>query len=196
VTPEHAEVRDELLAMEAEDRRVHTELSEIGAWDGTYLPRMKALHRANSARLRELIAAHGWPGRTLAGEEGARAAWFILQHSISEPEFMRAMVPVLERGVAAGEVPAWHLAYVTDRIAMYEGRPQRYGSQWDDEDDGTHVLWELESHERVDEFRQSVGLEPLASRFTPERWREIVSRKQSQKRQREFDEWARSMGWR
>jgi hypothetical protein len=39
-------------------------------------------------------------------------------------------------------------------------------------------------------------LEPLASRFTPERWQEIVSRKQSQKRQREFDEWARSTGWR
>jgi hypothetical protein len=190
------DLRDELLAMEAEDQRVHTEEYADGNLGGGYRPRLKALHRAHSARLREIIAAHGWPGRTLAGEDGAKAAWFILQHSISEPDFMRAMVPVLERSVAAGEAAAWHLAYVTDRIAFYEGRPQRYGSQWGVEDDGTHVLGELESPEQVDELRKSVGLEPLAARFSPERWREIVARKPSEKLLGDFDEWVRSMGWR
>lgn len=189
------QLREELLALEAEDQRVHTELAQTGAFDGSYLPRMKALHRANSARLRELIAAYGWPGRTLAGEDGAKAAWFILQHSISEPEFMGGCVPLLQASVAAGEAPAWHLAYVTDRIAFYEGRPQRYGTQWDD-DDGTTILWELEQPDRVDELRESVGLWPWAKKFSVERWQEILSRKQSEKRRLEFDEWARVSGWR
>jgi Family of unknown function (DUF6624) len=188
-------LQQELLAMEAEDRRVHTELAQAGAFDGSYLPRMKALHRANSARLREMIAAHGWPGRTLVGEDGAKAAWFILQHSISEPEFMRGCVPLLEASIAAGDAPAWHLAYVTDRIALYEGRPQRYGSQWDD-DDGVSVLWDLEQPDRIDELRKSVGLEPWSSRLGSQRWQEILARKLSAKRRLEFDEWARATGWR
>jgi hypothetical protein len=85
---------------------------------------------------------------------------------------------------------------LTDRIAFYEGRPQRYGSQWDVEDDGTHVLWELESPAQLDDLWKSVGLDPLASRFSPERWEEILTCKQSPRRIRELDEWARSAGWR
>jgi nucleoside phosphorylase len=189
-------LRQELLAMEGEDRRVRADLEAAGELGKGYHPRMEAVHRSNSRRLREIIAAHGWPGRAMVGEDGAKAAWFILQHSIGEPEFMRASVGLLERSVAGGEAPPWHLAYLTDRIALYEGRPQRYGSQWDVEEDGTQVLWELELPKQVDELRKSVGLEPLTPHFPGARWQEILSRKSSEKRLREFAEWARSTGWR
>jgi hypothetical protein len=33
--------------------------------------------RDNTARLREIVARHGWPGRALAGEQGAHAAWLL-----------------------------------------------------------------------------------------------------------------------
>ena len=35
---------------------------------------------ANADRLREIVAAHGWQGRALVGEEGAEHAWLIAQH--------------------------------------------------------------------------------------------------------------------
>jgi hypothetical protein len=195
--PTNVQLRAELLAMEAEDQRVHAELAAAGEFgQQAYHPRMRAVHQTNSARLREIIAAHGWPGRSLVDEDGAKAAWFILQHSISEPDFMCGCAGLLEKSVAAGEAPAWHLAYVTDRIAFYEGRPQRYGSQWNVEDDGTTVLWDLESPENVDELRKSVGLKPWSNTFTAERWQEILARKSSEKLAGDFDEWIRSIGWR
>jgi hypothetical protein len=157
---------------------------------------MKSLHIKNAARLREIIAEHGWPGRSLVGEDGVAAAWLILQHSISEPEFMRGSVPLLEKSVAAGEAQAMHLAYLTDRIAFFEGRPQRYGTQWDVDQDGTHVLGDLESAERVDEWRKSVGLWSLSERLGPEKWPAVLSRRRTEKRLHEFDQWAREMGWR
>jgi hypothetical protein len=36
--------------------------------------KMEAVHIGNAARLRELIAVHGWPDESLAGKDGAEAA--------------------------------------------------------------------------------------------------------------------------
>ena len=59
-------LRAELLSMRAEDRRVREDLIASGEMDGSrYVPSMEELHRRNAARLRELIAAHGWPAQQL-----------------------------------------------------------------------------------------------------------------------------------
>jgi hypothetical protein len=75
-------LRNGLLAMQAEDRRVRAELLADGSLGDGYHPRMEEVHRRNAARLTEIIAGHGWPGRGLVGEDGARAARFVLQHTI------------------------------------------------------------------------------------------------------------------
>src|SRR2546422_2708299 len=54
-----------------------------------YHPRVEALHQRHATRLAALIDAHGWPGRSRVGEEGAQAAWLILQHAIRNPPLMR-----------------------------------------------------------------------------------------------------------
>ena len=127
------ELRRELLEMRAEDRRVRQELAESGELGGSYVPRMEAVHIRNAGRLRELIAAHGWPDEAMADKDGAEAAWIIVQHAIGEPDFQREMLPLLQACANVKSVPLWHAAYLEDRISMYEGRPQRYGTQWIDD---------------------------------------------------------------
>jgi hypothetical protein len=78
-------LRDGLLAMAAEDRRVHAELLAEGSLGDGYHPRMEEVHRRNAARLKVVIAEQGWPGRSLAGEDGAHATWLVLQPAIGEP---------------------------------------------------------------------------------------------------------------
>ena len=85
---------------------------------------METLHGKNASRTREIIAQYGWPTRTLVGVDGEDAAWLIVQHSIGEPDSLRGVVTLLEKAVEAGEAPAWQLAYLTDRIAFYEGCPR------------------------------------------------------------------------
>ena len=43
--------------------------------------------------------------------------------------------------VEARDAPARHLAYLTDRVAMNEGRPQRFGTQVAAMQDGAAVPW-------------------------------------------------------
>src|SRR5437763_7653482 len=155
-------LRQELVAMRAEDLRVREELVASGELGGAYVPRMEEVHMRNAARLRELIELHGWPTEDVAGKDGAEAAWFITQHAIGEPEFQRDALKFLQAASAAGKCLAWHAAYLEDRIAMQEGRPQRFGSQWmEDPRDGLTRPWKLAVPDQVNQLRASVGLDPL-----------------------------------
>ena len=58
-----------LLDMEAQDQAVRTELTAAGALNDNYHQRLEEVHRANSSRLRQIIAVFGWPGFTLVGDE-------------------------------------------------------------------------------------------------------------------------------
>jgi hypothetical protein len=189
-------LRQELVAMRAEDLRVRAELVASGELGGPYVPRMEAVHRKNVARLRELIAQHGWPAADIAGDDGAEAAWLIAQHAIGEPEFQRDVLRRLLDCAAEGRVPRWHAAYLEDRIALHEGRPQRFGSQWiDDPIDGRARPWQIADPARVDELRAGVGLGPLPT--VPERGPELPP---DERQRREADhqwwlEWLASRGW-
>lgn len=181
--------------MRAEDMRVRQELVDAGELGGSYVPRMEAVHVRNAVRLRELIAAHGWPDEELAGKDGAEAAWLIVQHAIGEPELQREAFRLLR--ALEGRVPAWQAAYLEDRIAMQEGRPQRYGTQWlDNPRDGLFRPWRLAEPDRVDELRGSVGLEPL--RPVPEPGPELSLEDQQKiaANQQWWEQWLASKGWR
>ena len=188
----------ELLAMRAEDKRVREELIASGEMDGShYVPRMEELHRRNAARLRELVAVYGWPGEDVAGKDGAEAAWFVTQHSIGEPRFQRAALGLIQVCVAEGRTPAWHAAYLEDRIATQEGKPQRYGTQWmEDPVDGRIRPLQLADPERVNKLQESVGLGPLPP--IPERGPELPAeqREANEQASRWWEEWFVAHGWR
>src|SRR3954471_24810436 len=190
-------LRRELVSMREEDLRVRGELEAAGELGGPYVPRMEAVHVANAARLRELISEHGWPAEDIAGEDGAKAAWFIVQHAVGEPGLQRHVVSLLRECVAAGRIPAWQAAYLEDRIALHEGRPQRFGSQWvDSTEDGRIRPWQLADPARVDELRASVGLPALQPIPEPGPPLAADKRKELEETRAWWEQWFASKGWR
>jgi hypothetical protein len=102
-----------------------------------------------------------WPGRRLVGDDGAEAAWFIVQRG--DVELQRRALAYLEVAVDWEDASPAHYAFLVDRIRMREGRAQIYGSQFVRSPDGdTLVPWPVEDVDRVDERRARVGLTPLA----------------------------------
>jgi hypothetical protein len=191
-------LRDELLAMEAEDRRVRAELMAEGALGDGYHPRMAEVHNRNADRLSAIIEQHGWPGRGLVGEDAARAAWFVLQHAIGQPAFQRRGLVLLREAAARGDASPIGVAMLEDRIAFFEGRPQRYGTQYDWDERGELAPWTIEDEAGVDERRRAVGLPPLAE--NTRRLREQAAGEEPprdwKKRRDEMEAWARQVGWR
>ena len=190
-------IRAELLEMAAGDLRVREELARSGELFEGYHPRMREVHERNAARLRELIESHGWPTRVLVGEDGANAAWLILQHAIGDPALQRRGLVLMQE--AEGEVSRVHVAMLEDRIRVNEGRGQRYGTQFDWDRNGLLSPLPIEDADGVDRRRGEVGLPPLAEDI--ERMRDMSTRNGERApadwdaRQSEIREWRRSTGW-
>ncbi|MEP7355971.1 MAG: DUF6624 domain-containing protein, partial [Anaerolineales bacterium] len=161
---------DELLAMQGADRDLRRELIEAGELYGAHLPkdwynpRMRGLHEGNNARLGEILAAQGWPGRALVGEAAGEAAWFIAQHAVLDLDLQRRALALLTAAVDRGEAPAWQMAMLTDRVRMGSGEPQVYGSIHVGGENGELVPYVTEDVENVEARRKAVGLPPLAEK--------------------------------
>jgi len=189
-------LREKLLAMRAEDARVREELAATGELFDGYHPAMEKVHLNNVAELEKMIEEYGWLGKSLVGDDGADAAWLIVQHAISLPDFSRKCLKLIERAVAENEAEPRHAAYLHDRICSFENRPQRYGTQSDWNESGAMEVWKLEDESKVNEYRAAVGLKPLESLI----WENDETRENQPKdyavRQTEAENWARKVGWR
>jgi len=193
----NSELQRRLIDMAAEDERVRRELAEIGELYKGYAPRMAEVHRRNTDAMRAILEEHGWPGKSLVGEEGAEAAWLIVQHAIGDRDLQRGALPILREAAARGEVEPWQPAYLEDRICCLERRPQKYGTQFDWDENGLMSPWTLADPDLVDEYRSEVGLGPLAERIKQARentGNEPVPDNLAE-REAEMLEWARSVGW-
>jgi hypothetical protein len=195
------QLRRELLGMIAEDLSVREDLAADGSLYDGYHPRMEAVHQKNATRLLVIIEQHGWPGSAIAGDDGAEAAWLIVQHSIGNPDLQRHALKLLNDAAAKGEAPLWQAAMLEDRIRALESNMQIYGTQFDWDENGEmspHPA--IEAPEQVDERRRAVGLGPLAEEI--ERRRAAIAQTNEKPpsdpaaRERRMDDWARAVGWR
>src|SRR3954447_14617509 len=130
------QLREQLLQLVTEDRRVRAQLAATGELFQGYAPQMAEVHLHNAQVLEAMIKTWGWPGKSLVGEEGAGDAWLIVQHAIGSPSFQRWCLPLLKEAVAHGEAEPAQVALLEDRIAFFERRPQRYGTQFDWDEEG------------------------------------------------------------
>ena len=183
-----------LLDMEAHDKAVRAELTAAGELNVAYHPRLEEVHRTNSSRLRQIVAVFGWPGTALVGPKGAQAAWRIALHSIGEPSFMRQCRDSIERASDNDDVPRWQFAIIDDRIRVYEGRPQRYGTQLRPGPKGLEPH-PIENESRVNSMRMQAGLPPLAQTLAQARQQPQPSREDQAARDAAELEFRRSVGW-
>lgn len=194
-------LRRQLLSMRGEEEAMHRKLLAAGERYQGYPARLEQVHKRNAERLRRILDKHGWPCATLVGADGADAAWRVLQHAVIKPEVMRKALPLLEAAAGQLEVSPARTAELEDRIRALEGRPQRYGTHLDWDEDGSLSVWPaLEDAESVDERRQAAGLPPLEEALRSQREHAAACGEQPPEdlaRYREQSEhWAREHGWR
>jgi hypothetical protein len=95
------------------------------------------------------------------GEQTARNAWLLVQHSDAHPELQRQALELM-KSLPPEDVHRQDLAYLEDRVAVGNNEPQRYGTQGSCvEGQGWHPC-ALEDPDKVDVYRAEVGLGTLA----------------------------------
>ncbi|HRO03791.1 MAG TPA: hypothetical protein PLS69_09345, partial [Terricaulis sp.] len=127
----HEAWRQRLIGAAMRDHEVRTRLAQSGALFIGYHPEMEAVHLENAALLDQAFDELGWPGRGALGDDGAGAAFIILQHAISRPDLQRRGLALMLEAIPLGEANMLDAAYLSDRIAVLEGRAQTFGTQFD-----------------------------------------------------------------
>ncbi len=115
----------------------------------------------NTQFMKKVIDRHGWPGKSLVGEEAANAAWLLVQHADADREFQNRCLGLIKAAFDKGEVTGQQVAYLTDRVLVGQGRKQVYGTQFRLVD-GEMQPAPIEDEANVDVRRKEVGLPPLA----------------------------------
>ncbi len=160
------ELRLELLARRGDDQRIRNLVSPPSGQHMIILPdevaaEWQRIDQGNTRWLGELVRTRGWPGGTLAGEDGAAAAWLLAQHADRDPVVQRTFLDALRGAVAEGEASPAHLAYLEDRVRVNARQPQLYGTQFT-VTNGEFGPYPIENPQRLDERRAEAGLEPFA----------------------------------
>jgi len=159
-TPWTPEVAEELRAMGTVDQEVREGVGPETLADSAFMGRMIRADSANSRRLRDLIAEHGWPRSADVGPDAAEGAFLIVQHTPFE-DWQRDMLSTIEEAVRSGELDAQSYALLYDRVQTKLGRPQKYGTQLSPTGEGTLRLDSLGNPEAVDSLRAELGMPPL-----------------------------------
>lgn len=192
--------RARLIEAAQKDQQTRARLVQSGDLFGGYHPEMEATHLSNAALLAEAFDDIGWPGRGLLGDDGAAAAFLILQHAISKPDLQRRGLALMLDAISQGQANALDAAYLADRIAVMEGRPQTFGTQFDWDGQGLLSPAPIAEAESVDERRAAVGLPPMADLIAHIRANAAAEGETAPadlaQRRAEYDAWARRVGWR
>lgn len=110
-----------------------------------------------ATELLTMVPPEGWFLPDVYGERASNAAFLIIQHS--DLEQWRRFVPVLEPLALAGRIDAQDYGLMYDRLAVNEGRPQRYGTQITCKAGKFVVDWEnIEDPENADARREALGI--------------------------------------
>jgi len=156
----------ELVKRTEEDQKARREFGRVwGSADKKEVEaatkKMQEIDVRNTAWMKEVVDKHGWPGKSLVGEDGALKAWLLVQHADLDRAFQKRCLPLLAAAVKKGEAQPEHLAYLTDRVKVADKEKQVYGTQFQ-EVGGKLEPFPIEDEAKVDQRRKEVGLPPLA----------------------------------
>ncbi len=189
-----------LVAAARRDLDTRTRLAASGELFNGYHPEMEAVHDENAALLRRVFDDIGWPGRREYGDDGAGAAFLILQHAIGHPDLQRRGLTLLLDAIPEGQANPLDVAYLSDRISIFEGGAQTFGTQFDWDANGQLSPAAVRDPETLDERRASVGLPPMAETIAHMRADAAAEGDTAPadlaERRAAYDAWARKVGWR
>lgn len=192
-------IAQKIIDLKNQDEKLRSKLIRSGSLSIGYNKEMEALHNSNAKELNQIIDEIGYPTKNKVGKEASEAAWLIIQHAISQPNFMKKCVKLLSVAVEQKKANPISLAYLTDRVAVFEGKPQRYGTQFDWDKNGKMSPNKCDDLIKVNKRRKSIGLNTLEEQV------QIIQKRVEKENQLppvdfegrkiEYDSWRKEVGW-
>ena len=121
-----------------------------------------SIFRTNQKRTKEILDKYGFVGYDLAGKEGSKNFWLIIQHSDHNPEFQNEALEKMKIEVERKNAESRKYGLLVDRVKLNTGQEQIYGTQVRyNKHTGQAYPKKLTDSLNVNKRRKSIGLEPI-----------------------------------
>lgn len=125
---------------------------------GTYIKQMQNVDADNQVKLNVILDQYGWIEQSKIGKKAAEAFFYIVQHS--DKALMEKWFPEFKRLASIGEADKTACAMMEDRLLMWKGKKQIYGSQAATfREDKKLAVWPIEDPKNVNKRRKEMGFE-------------------------------------
>lgn len=148
------EIREQLTTAMNEKK----ELKEI-------IRRMKAVDERNQVRMKQIVRDFGYPTKSLVGLQAYKNAFLLIQHSDTDVEFQEECLALMSQAAISGDASPRDVAYLTDRVLVGRGKPQRFGTQLTAADESLAPI-PSEDEAGLDKRRAEFGMEPMSAYLT------------------------------
>lgn len=196
---DYSQIAKTIIALKNNDLEFREKLIKRGQLGKGYNKEMAQIHNYNATILNEIIDEIGYPTEQNVGKEANDAAWLIIQHAIGQPNFMKKCARLLVVAERKHKISSKKLAYLTDRIAVFENKPQRYGTQFDWDQNGELNPNRFDDLEKVNKRRKSIGLNSIEEQTELIRQQAKKNNEEPpndfEKRKQEIETWKRTVGW-
>lgn len=159
-------LRRKLLMIEKTDQEVrmvylstHNSFPHDSIAEAEAIKEMQRVDKINQEQICQILDTRGLVGKDKVGN-AVGVFWTIIQHS--DLTTQKKYLPLFQEAAKKGDITQEGVAMMEDRINLFEGKPQRYGSQIVEDEQGRPMVYQLLDSSKVDEWRQEIGMEPLA----------------------------------
>jgi hypothetical protein len=149
------------------DQEIRHRVDSIGrtvGWDSdAYQATQREMYVIDSVTIRivtRIIDSAGWLGRDRVGETGSLALFLAIQHTVDLETQKKYLLYLKEAQRKKWEIRLPDIGYLEDRIAIREGKPQRYGTQFTLVD-GKRKFFPIEDIKKVNKRRKKLELTPI-----------------------------------
>ncbi|MEX0690183.1 MAG: DUF6624 domain-containing protein [Candidatus Paceibacterota bacterium] len=156
----YSKERDDLLKMMREDQEL-AQKTDVSSKNKELDDEFKKTNKRHRTKLKQIINKIGWPTIDKVGRNGSQAAWLLVQHSDEDIKFQKKCLKLLKEN--KDSVNEADIAYLTDRVLKNENKPQLYGTQLKQDDNGNLVPFLIKNKDKVDSRRSKVGLDTLSN---------------------------------
>jgi hypothetical protein len=104
----------------------------------------------------EYLEKFEYPTVAKYGRKFSFACWVLVQHCPEDTKLQNYYLKMMQD--ANEEESNDNMALLTDRILMYEGKPQLYGTQFTSDENGKTVLYKVADPENLEKRRAALGL--------------------------------------
>jgi len=159
-------LKKQLFVIRTTDQKPRLRIDSVQKAYGPNSPQIQQLWQAirqidslNLVKIERIIRQYGYPGKRLVGPGEMNTAWLVIQHSPLAVQ--ERYLPLIRTAAEKGQTDKANLALLVDRIRMYKGQKQLYGSQVTVDSTGRARFHPIADEANVNKRRQEAGLEPI-----------------------------------